>query len=314
MSEIEINKESQDQESEESTFNIHNVFNKRPDVEVAQVNQAPKKKDPEKKPEQVKKVSEPIDLDEDEDEDEDEPKDSKQKPEVKKDTSDSIDYKSEYEKLQKTVKDTQRSFHEDRRKLAAYKKAVEKFKEDGFLDEDDANTLLDHTKFESTDEDVHPLIKASNIWEKEIFNMKKYSQNADDIDKNVEAFQHLYQASSAREQEEILSELSKYDDDEIEFTKQMLEMGRQYNDEIYEDIRESGSIRNLKSKYSEKETELQNRIDKLERKIYKLKSKYEDYNEEPANLRLPTGSSHKELPKNVTFDPKSIFERQYQRG
>jgi len=101
--------------------------------------------------------------------------------------------------------------------------------------------------------------------------------------------------------------LSRYEDDEVEFTKQMLEFGRQYNEDIFADIHESGSIRNLKAKYYKKEKELQERLDKVEKKYNKLKEKYEDYNSEPSNYRLPSGGGNVSLPKNDKIDLASFY-------
>lgn len=295
------------QKEETPVFDLHSVFNKKPEVEVQQVNDVPQKKEPLKKEAPAKAKAPVEDLNEDE---EDSPEAQKPKEEAK--TSD-VDYKSELEKVQKTLKDTQRSFHEDRKKLAAYKKAVEKLKEEGRLLDEEATDLLDHTKFESEPEDESIIIKYGRIWDKELEYMKKYAPNPKDIDQHVLAFQHFMQSASPQEIRDTLEELAQYEEDEVEFTRQMLEIGRQYNDDIYADIHESGSIRNLKAKYSADKIEMQKEIDKWEKKYNKLKEKYEDYNPEPANLKLPSGAGNVDLPKDVTFDPSKIFAKQYRK-
>lgn len=299
------------QQEEVDAFDLHGIFNKQPEVDVAPTNDAPKKERV-KKAEPVKKEKAVIEEDDDEDEDEDEPSASDKPKEGVK--SNDVDYKSEFEKLQKTVKDTQRSFHEDRKKLAAYKKAVEKMKEDGALLDEEATMLLDHTKYENESvEDESTLVKYAKVWDKELEYMKKYAPDSKEIDQHILAFQHFMQTASREEINDALNDLSRYEDDEVELTRQMLELGRQYNDEIYADIHESGSIRNLKSKYSQKEYEMQKEIDKLKKRVDKLKEKYEDYNPEPANYKLASGSANMDLPKNVTFDPVAIFAKQFQR-
>ena len=287
------------------SFDLHSVFNKKSEVDVHQVNQAPKKKDLVKKSEPVK-VEAPI-VEDEEDED-DSPTPDVSKAEAK---SADIDYKAENERLQKTLKDTQKSFHEDRKKLAAYKKSIEKLKEEGSLLDEEATMLLDHTRFENEPEDEPLFVKYGKIWDKELEYMKKYAPNAKEIDQHILAFQHFMQTASPKEVHDTLADLSQYEEDEVEFTRQMLDIGRQYNDDIYADIHESGSIRNLKAKYSKKEDEMQKEIDKWEKKYNKLKEKYEDYNTE-SNLRLPSGSSNMDLPKSVTFDPKVIYGKQFQ--
>lgn len=248
-------------------------------------------------------------LDEDNDKGEEtENKPEKQETEKHPEKKETVDYKAEYEKLQKISKDTQKSFHENRKQLAAYKKAVEKLKSEGVLMDEEANMLLDHTHFEDAPSDVPVLVKYGNIWDKEMQYMRKYSPNPDEIKQHALAFRHLMQSTSYDEAEEILDELSNYEDDEIELTKRMLEIGRQYNEDIYADIHEAGNIRNLKHKYEKKQKELQERLDKMEKKYNKLKEKYEDYNSEPSDYRLPSGGTNVPLPKNDKIDLGAFFD------
>jgi hypothetical protein len=307
MSEIEKN------ESTESEVDFHNVFTKQRFKEPAK---AEEKKDiiPEKK-ESVKKIENvkdnPVSKSEEKEDLQDEPIKKDEEPAPKK--LEEVDYKSELEKLQKSVKDTQKSFHENRKQLSAYRKAVEKMKEEGTLLDEEATMLLDHTKFQDQSEEEPLFVKYGKIWDKELPYMKKYAPNAKELDQHILAFQHFIQTASPEEVNEVLSELSQYEEDETEFTHQMLEIGRQYNEDIYADIHDAGSIRKLKNKYSEKEAELQKKIDKLEKQYNKLKEKYEDYNPEPANLRLPTGSGNNtSLPKDVSFEPAAIFKSRFQ--
>lgn len=233
-----------------------------------------------------------------------------QKEEKSKDSpkKDGVDYKSEYEKLQKTSRDTQKAFHENRKQLSAYKKAVEKLKADGGILDEEAAMLLDHTKFEDNAEDENILVKYGKVWDKEIEYMRKYSSMPQEIDQNVRAFQHFMQTASREEVEDALSELSSYEDDEVEITKQMLNIGKQYYDDIYGDIEESGSIRNLRDKFYKKEKELQESIDKLQRKYNKLKEKYEDHDESTSDYKMPSGSSNASLPKNKELDLTAFFD------
>lgn len=298
-----MSEEENRMEAEEAAFNIDNIFNEqKPNASIAKEQKVVSK-------EPVQKVASTT-VEEDEEE---EPKESA--PD-KKSENKSIDYKAELEKLQKSVKDTQRSFHEDRKKLSAYKQAVEKLKADGALIEEEAQMLLDHTKFEegSANQEKPLLHKWFDIWDKELPYLKKYANDSTEIDQQIFAVQHFVQTATKAELDDMIKELSVYEDDEAEFTKKMLEFGRQYNLDIYSDISEAGSIRNLKSKYAEKEIEYQKKIDKLQSKYDKLKEKYEDYNTEPATrLSSSGGRENLGLQKNVTFDPATIFESQYQR-
>lgn len=303
MSEIENNAPEYPTTNESVGFDIASVFNKKPVPDI--------KDDPERQKKQaVKKTLLPKKEELLEANDKDEEKNITAEKPTEEIKSPEVDYKAELEKLQKRVKDTQGSFHEDRKKLAAYKKAVEKMKQDGALLDEEATMLLDHTHFEDAPEEEPLFVKYGKVWDKELEYMKKYAPNPKEIDQHILAFQHLIQTSSPQEINDILSDLSHHEEDEVEFTRQMLEIGRQYNDDIYSDIHETGSIRNLKAKYIQKETELQKKIDKLEKHIDKLKEKYEDFNTEPSNYRLPSGSSYNDLPKEGSFDLRSVFEKQ----
>lgn len=302
-------------ETSETLFNVHDIFNKK-DIDKPEIEQKkdiePAKKEFIKKAkfEDIKKSA--ADIKEEDESEEDEPV---KKEETKSKEEDAVYYKAELEKLQKSVKDTQKSFHENRKQLSAYRKAVEKMKEEGTLLDEEAVMLLDHTKFQDVTEEEPLFARYAKIWDKELPYItrawKRYDPNSQ-IDQYILAFQHFIQTGSPEEVNDALSELAQYENNATEFTHQMLEIGRQYNEDIYSDIHEAGSIRSLKNKYSERESELQKKIDKLEKQYNKLKEKYEDYNSSPPNLRLPSGSANVDLPENVTFDPAAIFSRRFQ--
>lgn len=262
---------------------------------------------------ETKRESAPTDKEDDKKEDEsDEEKvekasEKKEKPSDKKAES---DLKIAYDKLEKSHKDTQKSFHEDRKKLSAYKRAVLKMREEGTLLDEEAEMLLDHTKFDSEADsalDEPVLVRYGRVWDKELEYMKKYAPDASEINQQIMAFQHLIQSSSQHELDEIFEELSNYEDDEVELTKQMLSLGRQYNDEIYSDIHEAGGLSKLKYKYQDKIDKLEKELDKSNKKYDKLKEKYEDYNE-PSSLTLPGGSNTPSSSKGDKVDLDAFFD------
>lgn len=299
------------QTDESAAFDLDDIFNKTvsndviDDKDAANANKEqaekpiPVKEKPVKKDDSVKVIKKANDDDDDEEDEDSNPKDASK--------ANQLDYKAEYEKQLKIVKDTQKSFHESNKKLAAYKKAVEKLKEDGSLLDEEAMILLDHAKYDNVPEEAPLIVRYANIWDKEFEYMRKYSRDPEELDQLKDAFVHLMQTASQQEINDILSDLSQYEDDEVEFTRQMLEKGREYNDDIYADIRDAGSIRNLKSKYNERIEELEKKLDKSEKKLNKYKEKYEDYDARPANMNLPTGSgSHS--PQTTWSDLGDIFK------
>lgn len=295
------------EELQEEVFDLEEMFEKIRTEKGAMPFLADETPEKVEEPEQKTKSPEPSDEDEDDTEAEAKPA-KKEAPKEKE-----IDYKAELEKAQKTIRDTQKSFHEDRKKLAAYKKAVEKLNEEGALTEEEATLLLDHTKYEEVTEDVPLLTRYFNIWDKEIEDMRKvyekgYISKPDEFDQHILAFQHFIQTASPKELQDALDDFSKIEDNPVELTKQMLEIGRQYNDDIYSDIHEVGGIRNLKSMYFKKEEELKNKIDKLEEKYNKLKQKYEDHDTAPVNYRNTVGRRNVDVPKYDKVDLDAFFD------
>lgn len=304
---------SETQNQENDLFNVSDIFNKRNNPTAGTEAKEEAGKEPAENSEKVQKLEKKAMPDKVEANNEDDNEDAKKPLESK---GREPDHAQELEKLRKRFDDTQRLFHEDRKKLSAYKKAIEKLKAEGTLLDEEASLLLDHTRFDNDadqEADEPLLIKYGKIWDKEIEYMRKYSTNVEDINQSIHAFQHLIQSCSDKERQEIIDDLSQYEDNEVELTKQMIEMGRQYNDEIYSDIQKAGNIRNLKSILYKREEELQKKVDKLQKQYDNLKKKYEDYDAEPGG-RIPSGSSNNNLQKeDADFDVSKIFANRYKR-
>ena len=261
------------------------------------------------KAEKKEEVKEPEKVEEDSS-DEDEP--IVEKKEKSADKKADAELKVAFEKLEKSYKDTQKAFHEDIKKLSAYKRAIKSFVEEGTLTDDEAQTLLDHVKFENGT-DVEPtsysyssssgegLGKYSNAISKELEIMERYSSNPQEIKINTQAFQHLFDTSSWQEKQNILDELSGFEDDPIELTKQMLLLGAQHNNEVYSEIHESGGVKQLKEKYINEIETLKKELDKSKKQYNKLKEKYEDYND-PTPVSIPGGSSSSSSSKSDAID------------
>jgi hypothetical protein len=259
------------------------------------------------KAQKKEEVKEPEKVEEDSS-DEDEP--IVEKKEKSADKKADAELKVAFEKLEKSYKDTQKAFHEDRKKLSAYKRAIKSFVEEGTLTDDEAQTLLDHVQFENG-ADVEPtssssssgegLGKYSNAISKELEVMERYSSNPQEIKINTQAFQHLFDTSSWQEKQNILDELSGFEDDPIELTKQMLLLGAQHNNEVYSEIHESGGVKQLKEKYINEIETLKKELDKSKKQYNKLKEKYEDYND-PTPVSIPGGSSSSSSSKSDAID------------
>lgn len=261
------------------------------------------------KSEKKEELPEPIKADEESTEDEPEPVvEKKEKPSDKKADA---ELKVAFDKLEKSYKDTQKAFHEDRKKLSAYKRAIRSFVDEGTLTDDEAQTLLDHVQFEnspdleepttSSSNNVSGLAKYAKTIDKELQIMRKYSSNPEEIEINTQAFQHLFDTSSWQEKKNILDELSGFEDDDVELTKQMLLLGAQHNNEVYSEIHESGGVKQLKEKYINEIETLKKELDKYKKQCNKLKEKYEDYNK-PTEVLIPGGSNTPSSSKSDAVD------------
>lgn len=313
------------------TFDLKDIFNKRPAPALEDKEEI--KKEVPVKEEAVKDTKKSAIEKEDEEEAEDEVSekpidkekadkdgqktDKRRTDEEEDEPKEKVpDYKSENERLQRTLKDTQKSFHEDRKKLSAYKKTVNKFIDDFILTKEDAQVLLDHTQFEGevANESKTIIDQYAEIWDKEIGNMKKYNKkDVPHIEQCIRAFQHMYDSSTLSEREDIIDDLSNYEDDEVEFTNRMLALGSDYNDDVYSDLKDSGGIRNVKAKYQSKIDDMQKELDKVTEKYNKLKKKHSDYDAEPANLRISSGAAYVGDTKDGSLDFGKMFKDKFHR-
>jgi hypothetical protein len=218
----------------------------------------------------------------------------------------SIDYQAELEKAERRYKDSQKWGTEMRKKLASYEKAIKKYADSGSLTTEEAEELLDHTKFEDgAIEDESPYVKYARIWDEGVERMREFADDPKEIDKYVHAFQQLLRDSTPAEQDEILDQFDEFEGNKASITRKMIKLGKEYYDETFGEVYESGSIRNFKKKFSEKEKKYNEKLDKLQKELDNYKSKYEDYTE---TTRLPTGGSDKSIDtKRYTTDVKEIY-------
>lgn len=205
-----------------------------------------------------------------------------------------INYKEELEKIQRRHKEAEKWGNDARKQLATYKKLVNKFKEDGILTDEDAETLADHTKYEEVaPNDESMLQKLARICDPEIEQMRKYSAEPEKIDQYIHSFQNFINYSEPSEIREAMDELAELEDSPVAFTKKMLEIGRDYNEEVFDDLYKAGSLKNFKVQFNKKIEELNKELDKKDKIIEKYKKKYEDYTEQ--NHNLPYGGSGKSM-------------------
>jgi hypothetical protein len=247
----------------------------------------------------------------------------------------SDEWKLEKEKIQKDLRETQKWANDMKKQISSYKKAIEKFKEEGILSDDESVELLDHTKYEEIIEKDKPfLFRASQVWDKEIPNIRKYT-DLDDIDKHIEAFQHFLANATRKEIEKLENDWGGLmESNPVEFTKKMLGAAKEYCEEVYEDFLKVGSLKGFKTKYEsrfkEKEVEYEEllkqkdveyeellkqkdkTIDKLQKEVVKYKSQYEDYNE--PNYNIPQGGGNSGGKEAVNYRSPGKLIDMYNQG
>jgi len=208
------------------------------------------------------------------------------------------DYKAEFEKSEadreksdRRYKDSQKWGTDLSKKLSSYEKAVKKYIDDGVLTEDEANGLLDHTKHEELSPEDEPLlIKYSRIWDEGINHMREYADDPKKIDQYTYAFQQLLRDStSSQEIQDILDEFADIESTPSSYARKLIEIGKKYNDEVFDEVYSAGSVRNYKKKMLEINEDLNKKLDKANKEVEKYKRKYEDFDKKPP-MNLPTGS------------------------
>lgn len=201
------------------------------------------------------------------------------------------DWKDKYEKSEKNLKETQKWANDLKRQVSSFKKNVEKYRDSdtSLLDEEEIQSLLALVEERETPSEMIPQSqKITKIWDSEIENIRKYG-NYEHLDEHIEAINYLMANSSQDEIDDMFEDAkSIIDEDPVGFTKKVLEIGKDYYEDIYKDLKEAGNLKGLKDSFYKKEEDYKKTIDKLEKELIKLKKRYEDFDDKP-NYRISHG-------------------------
>ena len=209
----------------------------------------------------------------------------------------------QYQKLEKSFKETQRWGRGLSQKLKSLESQVKRFQEEGILTDGEAQHLMEVTAHEA-EENHSPLMRYSILWDQELENMKKYT-DMPNLDQKVLAFQHLLKQATGSELEELLETFKEVEDDPIKLTRKMLEMGEDYLEDVYEDLSKAGSLKALKKGYTKQLESQRQSIDKLKKELVQLK---QDGYVPSTRYGLPSGGSQ-EAPKNNDVSLRGVFTR-----
>ena len=218
-------------------------------------------------------------------------------------------WQKEVEKSERRLADSQKWGREAHGKLKSVEAMIAQYLGQGILSDEEAALLLasaQHPEPGTEQKDEPLLVRYGTIWDRELANMRKYTDSPD-LDRHIQAFQHFLKNGSPADVTEAFTELKALEKDEVAFTKKMLQMGKAYHDEVYKEIHEAGSLKAYKIKKEQEIAKHLRHIDKLEKEIVKYKEQYEDYT--PAkSYRLPSGGSA-ESPKDSDSSIGSILDR-----
>lgn len=208
--------------------------------------------------------------------------------------ADETDWPAILAKKDRTLQDTQKWGMQQSNKLKAYEQLVKRYQDEGILGEEEAKTLVDLTQSkDGPPEALHPLVRYGHVWDTELPSIRKYSTASADLDAHVLAFQNFLQMASPDEVEGALQDLATSENDPVQNTKRMLELGKAYYDEVFKDVLDSGGLRQLKATYQQEIQRRDQTIDKLQRELAKLKIHDSDGLSADHSYGLPPGQSAK---------------------
>lgn len=226
------------------------------------------------------------------------------------------DLRLKVETLEKRSKGTQKAYNEISQKLKSYQKTVNKYVEEGLLNEEEAKSLLNETIHEELafeDENDNPLKKFFKIGNEGI---TKIRQSIEEglldldplLDKKIRAFDSFLEDASREEVQAVIEDLSKLEGNSVKLAKKMIEIGQTYYEEVYGDIEESGNLRNFKKKYQQEIEQLQKTIDKQEKQILKYQQQQNEGYLPSKTYNLPSGGN-KDVTERKESSAKSILDR-----
>jgi hypothetical protein len=179
--------------------------------------------------------------------------------------------KQDRERQDKAFKETQKWGHGLRRQLSTFEQQVKAYMGEGVLTEEEGQKLLNTTAVEDeTPFQESPLAMYSKVWDEELENIRKYTQEAD-LDQHVLAFQHLLKNGDPQELEDAFGQFEEVKENPLALTRKMLDIGKLYNEEVYQELSQAGSLKAFKQQYETKLKQQQKKIDRLEKDLLKFK-------------------------------------------
>lgn len=242
---------------------------------------------------------------------------TKNKEETKEDTADLESLKAELAREKSRALENQKYSRQTAQKLKNTLRLVKEMETSGLLDEEDVQKIAASL---SNDGDVdldpergsiytiHPLGEFIKIADAELVNLKKYTDDPL-LDDKIFSFNHYIQNTDKETVDELMDTLSDLKDNPVALTKKLLSIGKEHYDNVYKDLKESGGLTGLLSKFKEKEEKLNKQIDRLNKKL----SQYEDYNKSSYKIDSVQESGEAEPSGDVLDEVFEERDRRYSR-
>lgn len=183
--------------------------------------------------------------------------------------------KEELEKTQKRLTENQHYGRQNAQRLKNALKIAKEFVEEGSLSEEEATRLIGSLEQETSDDETiqqtHPFSKVLAVANKELENIRKYTEDAS-LDDKVAAFDYFLLTAAQEDRDQALEELTDLSDNPIALAKKMLSLGQSF-ETSYKEMKEAGSLHGVLVKKEKEIADLRKSIDKLTQKL----AQYEDY-------------------------------------
>jgi len=113
------------------------------------------------------------------------------------------------------------------------------------------------------------LAKYAKVWDGEIDNLRKYTDDKD-IDRKIMAFQHLLKTATEQELSAVFDSFEQVQSDPVALTRAMLTAGEEYDQSIYKELSAKGGLKKLTQHYQKALADKEKQIDKLQKKLVEL--------------------------------------------
>lgn len=207
----------------------------------------------------------------------------------------------ELENAQKRLEDNQnysRTLRQNRDSALSF---VNKLLDEGDLPEEQANQLISILKSNISKEPEglsasdkkenisHPFQKFFDIANHEVMQIYLDVTEDDNYRDKINAFDAYMTDASQEELEELYKDLGNLEKKPISLLKKMLSVGQDYLDEGYSDYQKAGGFRKYSSIKKDEIEVLQNKVDKLSKKL----AQYESYDKPTYSLEEASESTNK---------------------